>query len=467
MTRSYSRPSSLRTFSMAAFMRRAFSGLLKSTEGSFWKVAGIWALLTVAEMRVPSRAGVVVVAISASSQVFISAVLIDAVRSGGMRHRRVPSSNDKRGRGLCLVRLALGSDLNSILRRGWRRLLFVFKNSCVLPHQRAWAVILLYSLTLWPLTDGFVDFQLPNPTHVKVAKTALVLFPGGSAIGYPNRYGKLYTVSEEVSSFIFCQPHRRKECEVVMTVFGGGNYFVNIELGNLPIKIAGYTSFNALNGKRKRSVIENSLAGFDGYGSWFLATTNLGLRQKPIRLQIHPLSHPSFLDVGLSSDNFPSERQEPYLESTDYNQEQIEAPKAPIRPIPLGRSYRHGRKFADHHGMLCIVLALLGAMPLGGFGLFCAIDNRRLWGWCLVGITLALAVLGCVSRAIGCLQWDWRTCLCDGQEHSQRDVFHGGKIVRPMSRYPSTPDGSPSRCPSPPRSGGRERPRRAWRCEIG
>src|ERR1019366_3360836 len=91
MTRSYSRPSSLRTFAMAAFMRRAFSGLLKSTEGSFWKVAGIWALLMVAEMRVPSRAGVVVVAISASSQVFISAVLIDAVRFGGMRRERMPT----------------------------------------------------------------------------------------------------------------------------------------------------------------------------------------------------------------------------------------------------------------------------------------------------------------------------------------------------------------------------------------
>src|ERR1039458_5843667 len=91
MTRSYSRPSSLRTFSTAAFMRRAFSGLAKSTEGSFLKVAGIWALLTVAEMRVPSRAGVVVVAISASSQVFISAVLIDAARSGGMRRERVPT----------------------------------------------------------------------------------------------------------------------------------------------------------------------------------------------------------------------------------------------------------------------------------------------------------------------------------------------------------------------------------------
>src|ERR1019366_1404667 len=91
MTSSYSRPSSLRTCSMAAFMRRAFSGWLKSTEGPFWKVAGIWALVMVAEMRVPSRAGVVVVAISASSQMFICAVLVDAVRSSGMRQKRRPT----------------------------------------------------------------------------------------------------------------------------------------------------------------------------------------------------------------------------------------------------------------------------------------------------------------------------------------------------------------------------------------
>src|ERR1017187_7064452 len=105
MTRSYSRPSSLRTFSIAGRMRRAFSGLLKSTDGSFLNASGIWALLMVAEMRLPSRAGVVVVAISASSQMLVSAVLVDAVRSGGMRQKRRPISNDKRGRDLCLVRL--------------------------------------------------------------------------------------------------------------------------------------------------------------------------------------------------------------------------------------------------------------------------------------------------------------------------------------------------------------------------
>jgi hypothetical protein len=50
-------------------MRRVFSGLLQSIEGSFWKSVGMRALLMLAAMRVPSRAGVMVLAISASSQV--------------------------------------------------------------------------------------------------------------------------------------------------------------------------------------------------------------------------------------------------------------------------------------------------------------------------------------------------------------------------------------------------------------
>ncbi len=69
ITRSYSRPSSLRTFSMATLMRRVFSGLLQSMEGSFVNSVGMRALLMLAAMRVPSRAGVMVLAISASSQV--------------------------------------------------------------------------------------------------------------------------------------------------------------------------------------------------------------------------------------------------------------------------------------------------------------------------------------------------------------------------------------------------------------
>jgi hypothetical protein len=41
---------------------------------------------------------------------------------------------------------------------------------------------------------------------------------------------------------------------------------------------------------------------------------------------------------------------------------------------------------------------------------------------------------------IGCLPWDWRGCLRDSQEHSQRDNFHGGKaIVPPWQLNPPSP----------------------------
>jgi hypothetical protein len=34
-----------------------------------------------------------------------------------------------------------------------------------------------------------------------------------------------------------------------------------------------------------------------------------------------------------------------------------------------------------------------------------------------------------VSAVIGCLPWDWRTCLHDGQQHSEKQEFHNPIIV--------------------------------------
>src|SRR5271165_7124676 len=58
ITRSYSRPSSLRTVSIAARIWRAFSGLLKSTDGSFLNC-----VRTLVALR-PSRVGASVVVIN-------------------------------------------------------------------------------------------------------------------------------------------------------------------------------------------------------------------------------------------------------------------------------------------------------------------------------------------------------------------------------------------------------------------
>jgi IS1 family transposase len=121
--------------------------------------------------------------------------------------------------------------------------------------------------------------------------------------------------------------------------------------------------------------------------------------------------------------------QKPRLCNPDSNQEQIETPISPVSPVSLVSRYRHGGKFGDSYGLFCIFMALFGAIPLGGLGLHLAVDAHRWWGWCLASIALALDVLGCASGAIGCLPWDWGRCLHDGQQHSQRDIFHSGIIV--------------------------------------
>jgi len=50
-------------------------------------------------------------------------------------------------------------------------------------------------------------------------------------------------------------------------------------------------------------------------------------------------------------------------------------------------------------------------------------------GIALAAIGFALVCGSLMSLIIGCLPWNWWRCLHDGQEHSQRDVFHGGNNV--------------------------------------
>jgi IS1 family transposase len=79
--------------------------------------------------------------------------------------------------------------------------------------------------------------------------------------------------------------------------------------------------------------------------------------------------------------------------------------------------------------MLSIVLCLsFGGVSIiiGGVRIH---QGARVGGWCLIAGGVALDALACASGAVGCLPWDWWTCLHDGQEHSQGEYFHGGKIV--------------------------------------
>ena len=62
-------------------------------------------------------------------------------------------------------------------------------------------------------------------------------------------------------------------------------------------------------------------------------------------------------------------------------------------------------------------------------GADCLDARRWLRGWLLIGLAVLLDGLASASGMIGCLPWDWGRCLNDGEQHSQRDIFHGGNTV--------------------------------------
>jgi hypothetical protein len=95
---------------------------------------------------------------------------------------------------------------------------------------------------------------------------------------------------------------------------------------------------------------------------------------------------------------------------------------------PVFATFRHGSRFADDFGLLC-----LG----GGFGLtlilifagFClCFSGWMRTGWVLMILGIVCDVLSAATLWIGCLPWDWWHRLHDGQEHSEREYFHGDKL---------------------------------------
>jgi hypothetical protein len=77
-------------------------------------------------------------------------------------------------------------------------------------------------------------------------------------------------------------------------------------------------------------------------------------------------------------------------------------------------------EFLDHRG-IAFVLIILGAGRIW--------DGQRVSGWTLLGAGLLLDVLATGSGLVGCLPWDWRGCLNDGQEYGQHEQFHNAKLV--------------------------------------
>lgn len=113
--------------------------------------------------------------------------------------------------------------------------------------------------------------------------------------------------------------------------------------------------------------------------------------------------------------------QNPKLQYTDYEQQSVGNPTLPIKVI---FPYRHGGKFSDSYGLICIFIVLLSSIGICGWGLFLACDLRRRIGWLLFIVGLILGFLAVTSGSVGCLPWDWRRCLNDGQDHSEKYGSH-------------------------------------------
>src|SRR5712664_4136082 len=98
--------------------------------------------------------------------------------------------------------------------------------------------------------------------------------------------------------------------------------------------------------------------------------------------------------------------------------------------------YRHGGKFGDCYGLLCIWGCWIAGGCFFAYGLLREVLRRRRWSdlvFMLAGFSLSL--LGSLLGAIGCLPWGWWRCLHDGKEHSKEQDFHS-----PISRGGSNRD---------------------------
>jgi IS1 family transposase len=110
----------------------------------------------------------------------------------------------------------------------------------------------------------------------------------------------------------------------------------------------------------------------------------------------------------------------------DGRKENINASEDYGNAIPPIFRYRHGGKFGDEYGFMCVCLGWGGAWFLIVYGCVrLLIGRRRVFGFTLLGCGIVLDVIATMSGAIGCLPWDWWGCLHDGQRHSQNQHFHG------------------------------------------
>ena len=158
-----------------------------------------------------------------------------------------------------------------------------------------------------------------------------------------------------------------------------------------------------------------------------LGQIDLTLHSLPLKAHESTLS---FYFVRLTPNKGQGSTKQPYLQRASYYQKKSEEPRSPICPVS-STVYRHGGKFADRYGMLCIGLCLLLSWFVMILGLLLFVDRgRSRLGWSIFGIGVVLAAFACTSGAIGCLPWSWWNCLHDGCKHSQTNNNTQGVFER-------------------------------------
>jgi IS1 family transposase len=128
------------------------------------------------------------------------------------------------------------------------------------------------------------------------------------------------------------------------------------------------------------------------------------------------------------------------------NQQSCKEQGQAVRTIPR---YRHGGQFGDAHWLGFVMGGYIGTILFFGWGLWVTLDGKR-WGWGLMLIGVSLDILATTSAGIGCLPWDWRTCLHEHQERNQGQVLHRppsvGVMVLGQNAKPFIHDPVPEIC---------------------
>src|SRR6266481_1184484 len=133
-------------------------------------------------------------------------------------------------------------------------------------------------------------------------------------------------------------------------------------------------------------------------------------------------------DFGLRLHDLRLSPEHQQLKGTNYDQESVESPDTPIRPV---LRYRDAGKFAHFDGLLCI-FRLCRATDVLLIGYACPGGSRRLSGWSLIVLGFPCDSLARGGRAIERLRVDWGRRLCDGEQRSQDQAYHNGVIVTVM-----------------------------------